>query len=186
MGIDIFKWLKDWAMPLSAGATFLLAIAAFGAIWQNHRLQKRDRKERLLNEIIKWAVDISDCNIGVSGLEALKDEGDLSGRVDKILTHAQLTEWGLRLQALETKGKYIIDTVQICFDNLKTVVTTLNDDLKKFIDSLYYCADIEFKGLSSTIYREQSEKSGILQMKMYESANKVIKEATKIKTKDIG
>ena len=36
-------------------ATFLLAGAAFCAIWQNHLLQKRERKERLLNEIIEWA-----------------------------------------------------------------------------------------------------------------------------------
>ena len=31
--MDITNWLKDWAVPLSAGATFLLAIAAFWAIF---------------------------------------------------------------------------------------------------------------------------------------------------------
>lgn len=43
---------------LLAGATLLLAIAAFGSIWQNYLLQKRDRKERLLKEIIEWATEI--------------------------------------------------------------------------------------------------------------------------------
>ena len=54
-------WLKEWALFISAGVTLLLAIAAFWAIWQNHLIQKRERKERLLNEIIEWAVDILSC-----------------------------------------------------------------------------------------------------------------------------
>lgn len=47
----------DTWLAISAGATFLLALAAFWAIWQNHSLQKRERKERLLNEIIEWVSD---------------------------------------------------------------------------------------------------------------------------------
>ena len=48
----------DWILIGSAGATFLLAIAAFWAIWQTRSIQKRERKERLLNEIIEWATEI--------------------------------------------------------------------------------------------------------------------------------
>lgn len=48
---------SDW-IAISAGATFLLALAAFWAIWQNHSLQKRERRERLLNEIIEWVSDV--------------------------------------------------------------------------------------------------------------------------------
>ena len=51
----ILEWIKEWALPLSAGATLVLAIAAFLAIWQNRSLQIRERRERLLNEIIEWA-----------------------------------------------------------------------------------------------------------------------------------
>jgi hypothetical protein len=46
------EWLKEWAVPLSAGATFLLAIAAFWAIWQNYSLRKRDRKRRLKEQAL--------------------------------------------------------------------------------------------------------------------------------------
>lgn len=54
----IVDWIREWTIPLSGGATFLLAIAAFWAIWQNRSLQIRERKERLLNEIIEWATEI--------------------------------------------------------------------------------------------------------------------------------
>ena len=40
---------------LLASATFLLALAAFWTIWQNYKFREKDRKERLLNEIIDWA-----------------------------------------------------------------------------------------------------------------------------------
>jgi hypothetical protein len=46
--MEIGQWLKDWAVPLSAGGTFLVAVAAFWTIWQNKRFRKKDRKERLL------------------------------------------------------------------------------------------------------------------------------------------
>jgi hypothetical protein len=52
------EWLKEWALPLSAGATFLLALAAFWAIWQNHNFRKEDRKRescaRSANELRRW------------------------------------------------------------------------------------------------------------------------------------
>ena len=50
-----------WFLAASAGATLFLAIAAFWAIWQNYSLHKRERKERLLNEIIEWATQILEC-----------------------------------------------------------------------------------------------------------------------------
>ena len=53
----ILEWIKEWALPLSAGATLVLAIAAFLAIWQNRNLQRKGRRERLLNEIIEWSTE---------------------------------------------------------------------------------------------------------------------------------
>jgi hypothetical protein len=49
--------MLDWSLPLAI-ATGSLAAAAFWAIWQNYQLHKRERRERLLNEIIEWAEDI--------------------------------------------------------------------------------------------------------------------------------
>ncbi|MFC1860471.1 hypothetical protein ACFLYC_02730 [Chloroflexota bacterium] len=37
-------WLKEWAVPLSAGVTLLLAIAAFWAINDNRHARIVDKK----------------------------------------------------------------------------------------------------------------------------------------------
>ena len=52
------EWLKEWALPLSAGATLLLAGTAFWAIWQNYRFRREDRKRehcaRSTDELCRW------------------------------------------------------------------------------------------------------------------------------------
>lgn len=54
----IADWIKEWAIVISGCATFLLAVAAFWAIWQNHRFKKEDKelniKSKVLNDINDW------------------------------------------------------------------------------------------------------------------------------------
>ena len=59
-----YGFIKDdnW-LAVSALATLILAIAAFWAIRQNYNFRRQEKKERLLNEIIEWAEDISKCGI---------------------------------------------------------------------------------------------------------------------------
>ena len=178
---------QDNWIGISTITTLLLALAAFWAIMQNYSFRRKEHRERLLNEIIEWAINISNCNIGASGSDTLKAVEDPLV-ADQILTHYQLTEWGVRLQGLKTRGKYIgyiSDSTQFS-DELKTAVKKLNGSLDIFLESLYYCADIKYRGLSSEVYREQANKSFELRLKMDEHANKVIEEATTIKIKNLG
>ena len=66
----IANWIKEWAIVISGGATFLLALAAFWAIWQNYNFRKRDRKrlikERALTIVRNWVKDA----IGLMSLNA--------------------------------------------------------------------------------------------------------------------
>lgn len=184
-------------LAVSIFVTLLLALTAVRAIEESdkrevqHRQdglnrEKRDKKERLLNEIIEWAINVANCNIGVNSLDSLKAEEDPTGKADQILTHAQLSEWGIRLQSIMKRGKYIISpSAEIFCDDLKTAIKTLNDDSDKFVQSLSVCADITYKGLSSTIYREEYDKSIKLNLILEKSAQKVIEEAIKIKARDI-
>ena len=52
----------DTWLAISAGATFLLALAAFWAIWQNYSFRKKDRelniKLETLDEIRNWANEL--------------------------------------------------------------------------------------------------------------------------------
>jgi hypothetical protein len=69
VNINIGLWLKDWATPLSALATLAAVIVALGlGVWsiiQTQRLQKKERKERLLNEIIEWVTDIQKVSLEI-------------------------------------------------------------------------------------------------------------------------
>lgn len=176
-------------MEITGWITLAAVIVALGigvaSILHTQSLQKKERRERLLNEIIEWAIDVSNCSISISGSEAIKAEEDPHGKVEQILTHAQLTEWGIRLQSMMTRGKYISASAKIFCDDVKTAIKKLNEDLDQFIKSLHSCADIKYKGLSSTVYRKQLDKSLELRDIMDNSALKVIEEATKIKTRDI-
>jgi hypothetical protein len=54
----IFAVSPQIANAVVATATVTLAVAAFWAIWQNYSFQRQEKKERLIDEIIKWAEDI--------------------------------------------------------------------------------------------------------------------------------
>jgi hypothetical protein len=62
---------------LLACATLLLAAASFWTIRQNYKFREKDRKERLLSEIIEWALNIqkSSFEIEIPEIEKLKKYG---------------------------------------------------------------------------------------------------------------
>ena len=55
----ILKFFGDWSVALSAGATVILAVAAFKSIKETRRIREEDRelnfKLRLLDEVRDWA-----------------------------------------------------------------------------------------------------------------------------------
>jgi len=55
------KLLSDlvFATGIMAFGTIILAIASFWTIRQNYKFREKDRKERLLNEIIEWAQSLA-------------------------------------------------------------------------------------------------------------------------------
>ena len=59
------KLLSDlvFATGIMAFGTIILAIASFWTIRQNYKFREKDRRERLLNEIIEWATDIAKCGL---------------------------------------------------------------------------------------------------------------------------
>ncbi len=59
---EIFVFLSDWAIVLSASITLLLVIAAFLSIIENRRLREEERdldfKKRMLDDIMNWVKDV--------------------------------------------------------------------------------------------------------------------------------
>ncbi len=48
--------------------TIILAAASFWNIYQNYKLREKERKERILDEIIDWAIDVSKLDSNIHGL----------------------------------------------------------------------------------------------------------------------
>ncbi len=55
----------SFILTASSGATLLLAIAAFWAIWQNRSIQIRNRKERILKDIVDWLISIRTVDVSI-------------------------------------------------------------------------------------------------------------------------
>jgi len=96
-------------------ATFILAIAAFWAIRQNYSFRRKEKKERLLNEIIEWAEDIRR-----SSLESIAPNRINLGEPTMGLEPLQMTFFRLWrvYQGSNTKSTYI-----------KTIATTFEGNL---------------------------------------------------------
>ena len=55
---EIYEFLDEWAMIISAGVTLMLAITVGWVIMDNHRDRKVDRIQRLQNDVISWATEV--------------------------------------------------------------------------------------------------------------------------------
>jgi transcription termination factor NusB len=97
--MDFGAWLKEWAVPLSAGVTLLAVFVALGigvaSIWNTRSMQKKERRERLLNEIYEWALEIQTNSLTIeiplstdSSLEQIREhrEANLLLRYGKTFT----------------------------------------------------------------------------------------------------
>lgn len=165
---DFAKWaftfLDEWSMVLAAAATLLLAGAAFWAIMDNRHGRIVDRRERLLNEIIKWAMDITRCGFGGEITQrALVLENQLLNYQD-LLIHSEYIE---NIATAKEFGEALHTTVLETTSSLENVIETTqqhrNNPEDKSIDAML----------------EEYEEV------LLKSARTLIEEATKIKVRDI-
>jgi len=125
-GMYIPDWLgKILSDPVAiatlvlALVTAVLALAAFWAIWQNYKFRERDRKERLLNEIIEWADDINnasltpDISLEIKQLEARE--------VNKILRYATSRSRAISIKTIASENfkKELLENVDAVINNIE-------------------------------------------------------------------
>ena len=146
----------NW-VGISAITTMLLAIAAFWAIWQNRLLQIRERKERLLNEIIEWAENILAI---IAKYPTVHFE--------------QLEDLLIRANGLKAK-RYAILEASIFDQDLETLASDVSEALKDFVEQ----ADKHAQGMG----RKQRIP---VPTNLEPTLVKLIEKAAKIKTRDIG
>ena len=179
--------------------TFCLGIIAWLNIRQTKNIQKAERRERLLNEIIEWALEVSSC----SSISTATKYAEIKDIIEhRIMVHSDLMG---RYVSLEKQGEYI---KQIAFrldqglnNAVEEVITNMRErelllaasianppldleEMQKVTDILSGKNVEIFETLSDEAKKEVTlgKNAG----KLNESISKVIEEAAKIKTKDIG
>lgn len=180
----VADWIKEWAIPLSAGATFLLAIAAFLAIRQTRKLQKRERRDRLLNEIIEWAVEVAKSSIEpetpdlFDDKDAAKSWPFLAAQEKKLDT----------LQLLRAKSAYIAKIATETNPDLGKVTIETVENLSNQIKSLYEHKNFVSEYKSKKRSMDTSFLTGLAKnvednnKRLYESAVHVMEQSAKIRS----
>lgn len=179
-------------MAVAALVTLVLALTSVKAIEQSNlrenarrtaeiEKETRDRKERLLDEIIEWAIDASKCDVALDPTAIVGTIGTEKARLFvEALTSKERTSitktWG--------KSLYISKIVPTTWQDLQKAVEELIKDLGMLVDLLDECSDAVASNLIDA-FGSVSEKVREHKLKLYKSVEKVIEEATKIKTKDI-
>ena len=182
-----YGFIKDdnW-LAVSALATLILAIAAFWAIRQNYNFRRQEKKERLLNEIIDWAINITECGLEkeITTMSQIEDNEKI-----RQFVLARATELELSFARFRGRSRYIRNIVPVSEQDLQNTVDNLIKKLEVHIDlftqmrgAILYKPgtkeNIEARDMMSRKVRDHK-----LELDKY--ANEVIEEAVKIKTRDI-
>ncbi len=193
MALDVNVLTNGWTI---AGiiASFLVAAIALGlglaSIIQTNRLQKRERKERLLNEIIEWATNISRLN---SYLLSLTESVRLKLTGYSIQCIRQLR---FDLENLRDKGKYIKVTSNVACNKASDSVIKLQHELSNIANLLSdYIVRNEIVGDVNDLITTEDEMGNERdknkdtverhRTNIDPLCNSIMEEATKIKTRDI-
>lgn len=159
----------DW-LAFSAFATLLLALAAFLAIRHSSEREKRNRKERLLNEIIEWAIGIS--KIGLDRPKSVK--------ADDIEDWYNLIEQYMNsFSELYRRSRFIRGIILPSWKELQAIVEELRKQLIIHTGHLDKLKEDPRNKLKYQIAEDHRDEVNKL-------AARVIDEACKILTEDIG
>ena len=170
-GMDFGDWITVGAVIVALG----IGVAS---ILQTHRLQKRERRERLLNEIIEWAIDVSKrgADINFLLLAAELDEEPWGG--------LNLPALQSNLRELKQRGEYIVKVAGTLGKPLLVAAQKAKNEVAEYlsaIDNVFIQTRLGTEGNLSMILKPLSERDSLAIC-----ANNLLTEAAKIKTRDIG
>jgi hypothetical protein len=188
-GVAVFVESAQLREILTAAASVFAVFISALSIDEARRIRKdsldrenRDRKERLLNEIIEWAIDVAKCSLE----KDLPDTSRITDMNDAKLHLAHNTQILARsFQSMRGRNQYISKIVSTFGQDLQEATNSLIKDVEehiKLLDILYGVVIAEF---TSQIINPTTQIA-MHRRKLDDSANKVIEEATKIKTQNIG
>ena len=165
------NWINLIAAILIGGGTLFLGIMAWRTIRQTRRIQKAERRERLLNEIIEWAIDAAKPKYALNLMSLVSSTISEEGQTTALqLDQASYTD------ILIVRGEYIGKIALIFTQDLSKAVENVRNDLEEHAKLIKDW--IDDKCTSGAIGKHDYA--------LGQSASKVIEEATKIKARGIG
>ena len=184
-GMTTDNWINLIAAIIVGGGTLFLGIMAWRTIHQTRSIQRAEKRERLLNEIIEWAVDVTkgELLMEFADVRSIKDI-----RWSRLYLYTTVDKLQFSFRQARTRGLYISGTVSILGADLQQAVGELIRNLEVHIQALKECMDaIDSPACETTLYGATSAARKTTDSKklLDESATKVLEEATKIKTRDI-
>jgi len=179
--IFFFIYLPEYASLFSAWAAMAVAIAAYTSIEENRRLRRdnkereeRDRKETLVNEIIKWAMEVANCSAQV-GLPLVPGLSEKAGQ------RRSLLNLYLKYQAISTQNTYVKHVAAQFGNNTKIhksareATTKLNAVMNIMSENLIGKADDEFSGMPT--------QYGIAEKELNDSLQTLLEATAKVKAR---
>ncbi len=182
------NWINLIAAIIVGGGTLFLGIMAWRTIRQTRSIHEREQKQRLLNEIIEWAIDVIRISwgFGKAFKEAIRPATE---REQQLFKYAHVAEVKESFMQFVGRNIYITAVVFPPFTkSLQEPIKVLEKDLVAYIEFLDdWQRELQFNIANNKSDKEEnSEKADEHVRSIHKSANKVIEEAAKIKTKEIG
>jgi len=150
--LDPDRFSSNFPNALVAWGTATLAVATFFLIWSSKKQEgqrrqdeldkeRRDRDERLLNEIIEWANGILACCFTIEEPVITEDisslEAESSKAIGERIRRASFTNMLQRYQAISVKFESMIGIASIFDENLGQNIRTVHQNLSNEIYILF-------------------------------------------------
>ena len=157
------------AAILVGGGTLALAFTAWKSIRQTRSIQRAEKRERLLNEIIEWAVAVA--KVGTETRIPIGVDVSTERMVRVTVTNILFEYEGIR-----ARSRYVRNVALFFGDILNNAVKTVIDNIDKHMDALAKPSD-------DKDYKDMARESGKL---LQASINTLVEEIVRIKIKEIG
>ena len=134
-GMDTSDWINLIAAILVGGGTLFLGIMAWRTIRQTRSIQKAEKKERLLNEIIEWAINV--INWRSEAKSIFKEmAGITNDKQQQVHMHAHIVETKEGFVGMGGRNQYISNIAEKFAKVLQEAVERLITDLEAYIEFL--------------------------------------------------
>jgi len=206
-GMTTDNWISLVAAILVAGGTLTLAVMTWKSIRQTRSIHESEHRQRLLNEISQWAIEVS---ARTSPVDILKNPGWLLGTKpdeEEKFRFFQIYGWLDLMNQYSVsylRAEYISRIASVIRNDLRKAVDDLISNIEKHIKVLKDGAehavkleeygtiiDIIFEGkseLRDELSEDAKHQLNVIddRLELNKSATRVIELAVEIKTRDIG